>query len=84
MCDRSCSLPVNNGESHSATPILEEINRALVTLRENPQIGRVGDDISSDLRAFAARQRVIYHRVETANVTVLRILHGKMDATHHL
>jgi toxin ParE1/3/4 len=59
-------------------------DRTLETLGANPEIGRAQDDISLGLRSFVVEQHVIYYRVIAGGVTVVRILHGKMDATRHL
>lgn len=62
----------------------EEIDRAFATLSANPRIGRRRDGIASGLRSYQVRQHVIYYRVGTGTVTVVRILHGKMEAARHL
>src|SRR5436309_2071416 len=56
------------------------IDRAYETLRANPQIGPAQDDISPCLRSYLVEQHVIYYRVSAGGMTVVRILHGKMDA----
>src|SRR5262245_7987355 len=60
------------------------INRAFETLDANPEIGRARDGISPGLRSYVVEQHVIYYRITVGGVTVVRILHGKMDAARHL
>ena len=60
------------------------INQAFATLSANPQIGRAQDEIAPGLRSFPVRQHVIYYRVGTGTLTIVRILHGRMDAARHL
>lgn len=62
----------------------EVLNQALMTLSENPRIGRSQDGIASGLRSFRVRQHVIYYRFSDDSMTVFRILHGKMDTSQHL
>lgn len=62
----------------------EALNQALMTLGDNPLIGRSFDGIAVGLRSFRVRQHVIYYRFTDDVVTVFRVLHGKMDATQHL
>jgi toxin ParE1/3/4 len=63
---------------------IEAINRALSTLSANPRIGRSQSGIASNLYAYRVRQHIIYYRLHADTVTVLRILHGKMDAALHI
>jgi toxin ParE1/3/4 len=67
------------GESYS-----EEIDRALAELGEHPHVGRPRDDVRPGLRSLRVEQHVIYYRVDADSVIVLRVLHRKMDAIHHI
>jgi toxin ParE1/3/4 len=58
----------------------EALDQAFSTLSGNPLIGRSRDEIASNLRSHSVQQHIIYYRVAAKTVTVLRILHGKMDA----
>jgi toxin ParE1/3/4 len=60
------------------------IHRALETLGANPEIGPAQDDISPGFRSYVVEQHIIYYRVIADGVTIVRILHGKMDAARHL
>lgn len=62
----------------------EEIARAFESLSANPQIGRARDEVSPGLRSYQVRQHVIYCRIASDSLTVLRILHERMDARRHL
>jgi toxin ParE1/3/4 len=63
---------------------LQAFDQALVTLREHPLIGRMRDDIAPGLRSFGVLEYTLYYRVFGDTVTILRILHRKMDATQHI
>jgi toxin ParE1/3/4 len=62
----------------------EALDRALMTMSENPRIGRAHDEIIAGLRSLRVRQHVIYYQVVGESVTVFRVLHGKMDAVQHI
>ena len=62
----------------------EVLDKAFETLSVNPLIGRSRGEIAPNLRSHTIQQHVIYYRVEVETVTVLRVLHGKMDAARHV
>ena len=62
----------------------EALDQALAALSVNPLIGRSRDEIAPDLRSYSIQQHIIYYRVAAETVTVLRILHGKMDAAQRM
>ena len=62
----------------------EALDQAFTTLSVNPFIGRARDEIAPNLRSHNVQQHVIYYRVEVETVTVLRVLHGKMDEARHV
>lgn len=49
-----------------------------------PSFGVARDDVSVGLRGRPVRAHVIYYGADEAAVTILRVLHGKMDAARHL
>jgi toxin ParE1/3/4 len=64
---------------------LQAFDRAFVSLREHPHIGRMRDDIAPGLRSFGVLEHTLYYRVTSGDtVTILRILHRTMDATQHV
>jgi toxin ParE1/3/4 len=60
------------------------LDQALTTLGRSPHIGRVRDEISHGLRSYRVEQHIIFYRVAADTVTILRILHQKMDVDQHL
>jgi toxin ParE1/3/4 len=62
----------------------EALDQACTTLSGNPLIGRARDEIAPNLRSHNVQQHVIYYRVEVETVTVLRVLHMKMDEARHV
>jgi len=57
-----------------------KIDAALNAIAQNPNIGRT----KHKLLVYAAGKHLIYYRIEAATVYVVRILHERMDAAHHL
>ncbi len=62
----------------------DTILQALITLGENPALGRLRRDLAEDLRAYLVRQHIVYYRTTEDAVIVVRILHNRMDARRAL
>ena len=60
------------------------IDQALTTLSRSPHIGRLRDEIGPGLRSHRVEQHIIYYRLRADTVTILRILHQKMDGDQHV
>ncbi len=60
------------------------IHQAFLSIRDNPEIGPIREEISSAHRVFPAGQHIIIYRVNDAGVYVSRILHGRMAVHRHL
>lgn len=60
------------------------LQQTLLSIRDNPIIGPVRAEISSEHRIFPAGQHVIIYRVVGADIHVSRILHGRMDSRRQL
>jgi toxin ParE1/3/4 len=61
-----------------------EISQAIATLSANPRIGRARTEIRVGLRSYSVEQHVIFYRLEDETVTILRILHRKMNPAQFL
>ena len=60
------------------------IDRVFGTLRDNPMIGKVREDLQPNLRSFPAEHHVIFYRIKKNVVEIVRILHERADAARHL
>lgn len=60
------------------------LDKAFLTLLENPRIGAPRPKISGEHRVFPAGSHIIVYRVSDAAVLVSRILHVRMDAHRHV
>jgi toxin ParE1/3/4 len=57
-----------------------ELNEAIQFLAENPGLARDASRIRAGLLKHVSGSHVVYMRVSKAILTVVRILHGSMDA----
>jgi toxin ParE1/3/4 len=55
------------------------LDKALLTIQENPQIGRARPELSAQHRIFPVGKHIIVYRITTRAILVSRILHGRMD-----
>ncbi len=58
--------------------------QALVTLSENPGLGRQRGDLGGELCSYVVRRHVIYYRLTEEALMVVRILHSRVDARRAL
>ncbi len=52
---------------------------AFVRLRTNPELGPARDDLKVGYRAIVVGRHLVVYRIESAEILVLRVLHGSMD-----
>lgn len=60
------------------------IDKAFLTLIENPRVGAPRLEISGEHRVFPVGSHIIVYRVSNAAILISRILHGRMDVRQHL
>jgi toxin ParE1/3/4 len=48
-------------------------------LGRNPGAGRARDDVQPGLRSFPVDEYVIFYRIISAGVRIMRVLHGRRD-----
>jgi toxin ParE1/3/4 len=60
---------------------MAKLEKALQDLAELPHLGRSRDELGDGLRSYLVGEHVIYYRVDPGELTVLRVLHRKMDAS---
>ena len=60
------------------------IDRALEALRNHPRMGRTRDELRPGLLSFPAEHHVIFYRIKTDLIEVVRILHERADPARHL
>lgn len=77
-CEASvCTLSRSWGEA-LAVRYLSELEDCCRMLVDNPELGRVCDDIRPGLRRMESGKHVIFYRRESGGILVVRILHQRM------
>ncbi|KXP12434.1 plasmid stabilization protein ParE [Tsukamurella pulmonis] len=61
-----------------------EIRAAIERIAEDPDRGRVSDDVREGYRRYAIGSHLIFYRPRIDGVDVVRVLHQRMDPTRHL
>lgn len=73
-------IATESGNTEIADRVLDSISGAFRILRRTPFIGRNrGPDLQRDLRSHAVGNYVIFYRIESSDVRIVRILHGRRD-----
>ena len=70
--------------TNRADAYLRDLRDAVDELLSYPEIGRQRDDIELGIRARFIGRHVIFYRVTTDAITVLRVLHERADVPHIL
>jgi toxin ParE1/3/4 len=67
-----------------AEAYLRGIQRAAMTVTEDPRRGFGCDEIRSGYRKFSVGSHVLFFRTSAAHGVIVRILHARMDFDRHL
>ncbi len=60
---------------------LEEVAQILA---DNPDIGMIRDDLSSELHSFLYERHILYYITDSYGVCIVRVLHASMDPAKHI
>jgi toxin ParE1/3/4 len=64
----------------SADRILDSIQKTCNLIRRSPYIGRKRDeDLSAGMRSHPSGNYLIFYRIQSGTIRVVRVLHGKRD-----
>lgn len=66
-----------------AVKYLNELEHVFEQLVENPELGRERNEIKKDLRSFPKGAHVVFYRILTKHIRIVRILHGSRDLPKH-
>ena len=70
------------GESQAAQ-YLDELESCFQMLADNPQLGRVCDDVRPGLRRFEHGRHIVFYRARAGGILISRILHERMLPDKH-
>jgi toxin ParE1/3/4 len=68
----------DNSEAQ-ADAFIDQIDRKLVLLAENPTIGRMRDELAENMRSFPFGRYVIFYITTSNGIQIVRVLHGARD-----
>ena len=60
------------------------LNGAMALLTQFPLVGRSCEEIGDGLRRQTVGEHHLYYRIGARDVTIVRVLHEKMDAGRHV
>lgn len=67
-----------------AVTYLNDLDRCFAGLVENPEIGRERTEIRPDLRSVTSGRHVVFYRIMTGYIRIIRVLHSSRDLPRHL
>ena len=75
---------LNNWGHSQATKYIEGIDELLQNLAGSPELGITRDNLFDGLLSFPYVSHILYYLKQTHGITVIRILHKRMDAKKHI
>jgi toxin ParE1/3/4 len=67
-----------------ADKYLDELDKGVRLLAENPELGAQRDHIRDGYRVMFINRHAIYYTVTASTIHIIRVLHKQMDADKHL
>ena len=67
-----------------AEAYLRDIQRAVMTVTEDPRRGLACDEIRSGYRKFSVGSHILFFRESATRLVIVRILHARMNFDRHL
>ncbi|GAB3085396.1 type II toxin-antitoxin system RelE/ParE family toxin [Corynebacterium aquatimens] len=65
-----------------ARKYLNNLHSACVVIAKNPEIGRLRPEIAEGLRSFRVEKHVLYYLEAEQGLSVVRVLHERMDISN--
>jgi toxin ParE1/3/4 len=63
----------------AADRYIDSLRKRALELIDFPELGRVKSKICPDLRSLLARNHLLFYRIQSHEIQILRILHGSRD-----
>jgi toxin ParE1/3/4 len=63
----------------AADRYIDYLRKRALALLDFPEIGRLRNEIHHDLRSLLARNHLLFYRIQSNEIQILRILHGSRD-----
>ena len=77
-------LYISESDPSAAQRVIADINRRFYSLANFPHLGRPWPDAESAMRRLVAGGHLIFYRVESQRLLILRALDGRMDVETEL
>ena len=72
-------LTIARDNPAAADRVIDDIEVAERRLAEYPELGRARDELLPGVRSWVAGAYLLFYRVETSALVVIRVLHGARD-----
>jgi toxin ParE1/3/4 len=63
----------------AADRYIDHLRERALELLDFSELGRLRDEIAPDLRSLLARNHLLFYRIQSNEIQILRILHGSRD-----
>lgn len=63
----------------AADRYIDFLRKRALELLDFPELGRLRNEIRPDLRSLLARNHLLFYRIQSHEIQILRILHGSRD-----
>jgi len=73
----------NWGATHAAK-YLDTLSAQLWSLKKHPKIGIEREDILANMRCISIERHVVFYRLQTENIEIVRVLHSRQDPQRHI
>ena len=67
-----------------ADKYLDELEAGVAQLEANAKLGKSRDELRPGYRSLTINRHIAYYRVEKSVVSIIRVLHDRMDPDAHL
>jgi toxin ParE1/3/4 len=71
-------------DATQADKYLDELDRGIQQLANNPEIGAKRDAVREGYRVLFVNSHAMYYTITSAAVHIIRVLHSQMDPEQHL
>jgi toxin ParE1/3/4 len=73
-----------NWNSKQAELYIRQLELSIKAVSLNPRLGRPCDEIKAGYRKYPAGSHILFYRLTEAGISIIRILHGRMDFIEHI
>lgn len=63
---------------------LETLKEKFWSLTEHPLMGTERPELLAGIRSLPFESHILFYRITSASVEIIRVLHGRQDPTRHL